>query len=80
MREILSQLRPGDHAALFYRNRAEQFELIPPFSKALMTHREAVFVRDVKAAFVSFQAEPSCGEIRVDSCFQTSGRLENITC
>jgi hypothetical protein len=31
MREILSQLRPGDHAALFYRNRAEQFEVVVPF-------------------------------------------------
>jgi hypothetical protein len=31
MREILSQLRPGDHAALFYRNRAEQFEVVVPY-------------------------------------------------
>lgn len=31
MRQILSELRPGDHAALFYRNRAEQFEVIVPF-------------------------------------------------
>lgn len=31
MRDILSALRPGDHAALFYRNRREQFAAVVPY-------------------------------------------------
>ena len=31
MREVMEQLRPGDHAVLFYRNRAEQFAAAIPY-------------------------------------------------
>ena len=47
MREILSQIRPGDHAALFYRNRAEQFEVVVPFIQlGLERNERCLYIAD----------------------------------
>ncbi len=40
MREIIEQLRPGDHTALFYRNRTEQFAAAIPYIQIGLARNE----------------------------------------
>lgn len=45
MRDILERLSPGDHTALFYRNRAEQFAAAIPYIQiGLARHERCLYI------------------------------------
>ncbi len=78
MSEITRQLRPGDHAALFYRNRVEQFAAVIPYLAHGLRHNERclyiVAENTIKSVLDALEAEG----IDVESA-QTSGALTIAT-
>ncbi len=74
MHEIMENLRGGDHAALFYKTRAEQFSIMVPFIAIGLKRRErCIYIADDNSvAMVTDELEK--GGVDVEAA-QKSGAL-----
>ena len=82
MHEIMENLRAGDHAALFYRSRAEQFAIIIPFIAIGLKRGErclyiaednsvAMIINELKNAGVDVDGAMASGALTVSTKHDT---------
>jgi chemotaxis family two-component system sensor kinase Cph1 len=75
---MLEQLGPGDHAALFYRNRAEQFAIAIPYIEIGLSRNErCLYIAGDNSVAMILEAMDAYG-IDVDRA-QSEGRLTIAT-
>lgn len=74
MHDILENLRGGDHAALFYRTRAEQFAVMVPFIKIGLSRGEHCLYIANDNSVALIMAEFQKGGVDVEAA-QRSGAL-----
>jgi hypothetical protein len=78
MREVMSVLRPGDHAALFYRSHSEQLAAaIPYIQLGLERNERCLYIGGDNSLVMVIKAMENCG-IDVDGA-QKAGRLTIAT-